>query len=158
MARAGAKIRDRDRGYRRLREAARSMSGGGSRIDVGIMGAEALERAKRTPTLSVVDIAGMHEFGLGVPRRAFVSGWFDVTREKNRATIKRGAQAVMRGKLALEQLLGQLGSHFKGGMQARISARAYKENATSTVERKGSSTPLVDTGQLRAAITYRVTT
>ena len=155
MARAGVKIRDRDRGYRRLREAARSMSGGGSAIDVGIMGSEALERSKRAPALSVVDVAGLHEFGIGVPRRAFVSEWFDVGAEANRARIKRGARAVIKGKLTFGQLLGQLGAYFQGSMRSRISRRQYHENAPATIDRKGSSTPLVDTGQLRASITFR---
>jgi hypothetical protein len=52
--------------------------------------------------------------------------------------------------------LDRLGAKVAALLQNRISAGIDPPNSAATIARKGSSKPLVDTGQLKAAITWRV--
>lgn len=106
----------------------------------------------------MLEVAIDNEFGApGVPSRPFVSGYV----ADNTATIQKQIRAtckqIVSGKRTNRQGLERLGATWKGGMQARI-ARGFSPipNAPSTIERKGSSKPLIDTGQLRSSITWQI--
>jgi hypothetical protein len=49
-----------------------------------------------------------------------------------------------------------LGLLFVGQIQERIKANIAPENADSTIERKGSSTPLINGGQLWQSVKHEV--
>ena len=70
--------------------------------------------------------------------------------------IKAGFVRVIKRELTPEQLADLLGQKYVGQIQARISAGIPPPLAESTIARKGSSVPLIDTGQLRSAVTYEV--
>ena len=105
---------------------------------------------------TVLEIAASNEFGLGVPRRSFIADWFDQNLQKNEQFIVRMMKAVASGKLTKERAFELIGLKFQGDIQKRISAGIPPANAPATIKAKGSSTPLIDTGQLRQSITYVV--
>jgi len=45
--------------------------------------------------------------------------------------------------------------HLTNQIKRAIANREFVPNAPATIRKKKSSTPLVDTGQLRASITYQ---
>lgn len=101
-------------------------------------------------------IAEIHEFGLGVPERSFIRAWFDANQDKIKKAIAAAMQQVIKGKYTKEVALERLGALFASQIQARISSNIPPPLAPSTIKRKGSSVALIDTGQLRSAITYRI--
>ncbi len=108
--------------------------------------------------LTVSEVGSFHEFGLGVPQRSFIRGWFDEAVEENRALIASQLKLAILGKLTLEAALERIALKMEASIKKRIAARgngAYPGLAASTIKRKGSSVPLIDTGQLRAAIRGR---
>jgi hypothetical protein len=65
-------------------------------------------------------------------------------------------RTVIEGKRTSDQVLEILGQRAVGQIQERIASGIAPANAPSTVAKKGSSTPLIDTGVLRSSITYQV--
>lgn len=131
-------------------------------VVVGVLADKGGDRAAGDGSdLTVLDIAIIHEFGAPdaaypIPERSFCRAYVDENREQIRAWLRALVARVFAGAITVRQAFEQLGARVAAGMQARISAGIDPPNAPSTVERKGSSTPLVDTGQLRASITYLV--
>jgi len=133
----------------------------GGALKVGVLAedaAEAHEDENGEPTdLTVGEIAEIHEFGLGVPRRSFLAGWADDNGEQIRTVVIRGGQALARGKISsIDQLLEQLGTWAVGSIQARMATSIPPPLEPETIRRKGSSVTLIDTGQLRSSISYEV--
>lgn len=122
-------------------------------ITVGIHGEEGAETEGDT---TVATIANAHEFGLGVPRRSFLRSWAEENAGRNAGILSRALERCARGDATYPQTLHSIGSVFVADCRLRI-ARGQIGPALSpeTVDRKGSSTPLLDTGQLSAAIRYK---
>ncbi len=103
--------------------------------------------------LTVAEVATFHEFGTStIPARSFIRGWFDESVEKNRALILSQLRLVAEGKLGLEQALERVALKCEADVKRRIRNRIPPPLAPATVQRKGSSVPLIDTGQLRASV------
>lgn len=135
---------------------------------VGVMGAKAAEVHRDgdgdgdTP-LTNVEIAAVHEFGARIPRadgsvtviptRSFLRGTIDAHETDIAAFKSRTAQGLLDGRVRdAEHATKLLAAYVVGLVQRRIAAGIDPELADSTIERKGSSTPLIDKGQLRSAI------
>ena len=124
------------------------------------------QRGGRGVGITVAQLASIHEFGSGrIPARSFVRSWFDENQRKIRGTLlqlmaKEIARAIKTGRPITDatrtRILEQLGLQSVGQIQARISRGIAPPLKAATIERKGSSTPLIDTGQLRASVTHLV--
>lgn len=146
---------DRDRGLKALRRRVRRGARGRA-ITVGVHSGEGGAPAAGGGTVG--DVASIHEFGLGnVPERSFVRSWADAERSDNEAKLRRLAESIVRGSNTVENGLERLGLNFAASMQKRIqSGEIGPPLDPATVERKGSSTPLIDNGQLVSSITHKV--
>jgi hypothetical protein len=107
--------------------------------------------------LSLIDIASMHEFGLGQAQRSFIGAWAEANEAEHKQNLRALGNALVKGTVAdPQQGLEQLGELYVGEVQARIAGGIAPPNSPSTIRRKGSSTPLVDNGVLRSSITKQV--
>jgi hypothetical protein len=154
-----SRIVDRDKGLKRIR---REVVITGAVVEVGIMGPKASapkqvhEGEKPTPA-TMVEIAGYQEFGTAtIPARSFIGGWFDENEASNKAFARDLALKRLGGKLDYRRSLDLMGVRAQGGIQKRIAAGIAPPLDPATIKRKGSSKPLIDTGQLRSSITYRI--
>ena len=154
-------IKDKDRGAQALLR--RLLEKGA--LSVGILAGEAervphktAEREGENASITIGEIAEIHEFGLGsAPRRSFLADWVDQKRDEIETVIVKGGQALARGRVpSVSALLEQIGAWAVGSIQDRISNNIPPPLAPATIKRKGSSVSLIDTGQLRSSITYRV--
>lgn len=106
--------------------------------------------------ISLPELAAIHEYGLGVPARPFLGPFAEKSRE---SVTRRIGEAIANGLVKGGDALAGiriLGEWCVGQIKAAIAAGIPQPNAPSTVARKGSSKPLIDTGQLRNSITYKV--
>jgi hypothetical protein len=156
------KVRDTDKGYKkRLRQIFNLKPTSltvGIHAEEGAKTHEQREYDERT-TITVLDIGTIHEFGLGNnPERSFIRGWADENKEKNQKTISKLMQSVVAGKRTIEDATDIIGLRFVGDVQRRMrdSKSWAKELKKRTIDRKGSDVPLIDTGQLRSSIQYKV--
>lgn len=150
-------VRDVDRGAKallaRVEAIARKVV-----IKVGIFAREGEELHKggsESGAITVLDVAIWNEFGTDtIPERSFIRSYYDANRERVIGWILAAARSyVLNGDRKAFELVGQ---KIVGEIQLRIAQGIPPPNAPSTVARKGSSKPLVDTGQLRSSITYKV--
>lgn len=153
------KIRDTDKGATAM--LARLLARGA--LSVGVLGQESAavhegpDGARHA--LTVGEIAEIHEFGLGSsPRRSFLADWADEKKTEIQNVVIKGGAALVRGKSITSpgQLLEQIGQWAVGSIQARMATNIPPPLAPETIKRKGSSVSLIDTGQLRSSISYRV--
>ncbi len=149
MARQRVKVVDR--GFKRIMRSIRAMAGRGA--SVGIHANEA--QRTETGSLSNVQLGVVHEFGApeaGIPERSFLRSSFDANRRKYETILTKGAKRIAGGRDRAERVLGIAAEVAVADVINTINAGVPPANAPSTVRRKGSSKPLVDTGQLKASI------
>ncbi len=104
-------------------------------------------------------IAAVQEFGSAdgrIPERSFLRVPLRQNAETFQAIWRAQVPKVVEGELSMHQVMSQLGARAVAVSQEAISEGIAPENAESTKKRKGSSKPLIDTGQLRQSITYIV--
>ena len=106
----------------------------------------------------VVDVAIGNEYGTdNVPARPFValsSG--DITNQCAPILEQSAAALNNNNTQQYDQLLDTAGSVAAGIVKQQITDLRSPPNAQSTIERKGSSNPLIDTGLMRQTVTYKV--
>lgn len=146
------KVTEKDNGYKALLARAKKLGAGAPFVEVGILATEG--DAAKGDGLTLFDVAEAHEFGFGVPERSFIRAFFDATEaEAKQMLAKLAADGLT--KTDPDASLNRLGIWLVAKCQARIRAHIDPPNHPMTVRLKGSSTPLIDTGQLWTSISYR---
>ena len=98
-----------------------------------------------------------NEFGTRrIPARPFVRTSMRNNRKKYLAMARADAKQILAGKMTAQQSLSRIGIVAQGDMQMSIVNGGWTPNAASTIRRKGSSRPLIDTGKMRQAVTWVV--
>ena len=62
----------------------------------------------------------------------------------------------LRGEISAHDAYAVVGAYFQGKIVDKITDGDFTPNTSETIRRKGSSKPLIDTGQLVASIKYEV--
>lgn len=146
-------VADIDKGWTELGRRIKALSG--SHVLVGVHGAKA-DAPHGDDGLTVADVVSFNEFGLGVPERSVIRATLDDNEGPLlKLTADFGRRVVLDG-MTPEQALGAVGLYAVGLMQERISIGVAPPNAPSTIKRKGSSKPWVDTGQVRQSFSHKV--
>lgn len=123
-------------------------------VNVGIP-----EGPKEEDGTPVAMIAAVHEYGSptqGIPERPFLR----VAVQRNRLKYVRlnriNLVKMLRGQMDADQALGQLGEMAKGDVQVEIRNGEFTPLKPATIKRKGSSRPLIDTGQMVQSIAWEL--
>lgn len=125
-------------------------------ISVGIH-AEDGDETYEGGDLNTAEVGAIHEFGLGVPQRSFVRGYFDENEAAIAAAQDASLQRIMDGADP-EAEAERLGLQLESGMKQRILSRVPPPLAESTKRKRGEdAVPLVDTSQLLGAVRSKVT-
>lgn len=147
----GLNVRDTDKGLKALMK---KLSGASGKVAIGVLGSTA---GKSHGATTLYDVAAANEFGTSrIPERSFLRATLDLHHAKVVAFCKKQGALVVRGEITNETALERIGLFVQGLIQARIAAGIAPANAPSTISAKGSSKPLIDSGQLRSSITYEV--
>lgn len=151
-------VQDLDHGYKERLARFEALARGG-KIRAGIHAPQGAAAHGYVPgtALQNITVAAWMEFGTGrIPARSFVGAWFVINHTKIVETYKAQAIRYVTGKGDPRQTFGRVGAFMAAGMKQRIAEGIPPPNAPSTIAAKGSSKPLIDTGQLRASIGYSV--
>lgn len=106
--------------------------------------------------LTVAAVAAVHEFGSAtVPERSFIRAGLDGARPVIDAGLTQLARAVV-GGMPAETAVGRLGLLGVREVQRKITDGPFEPLAERTIREKGSSRPLIDSGQMRRNITHEV--
>lgn len=132
------------------------------RISIGIHGGEGMKlnyRGEETNT-PLMQVALAHEFGLKVPERSYIRGWFDSNRSRLPRELAHAERMAFRGNPeAVTQLALRWQAELKEWVRSRAAGFPPLRPATVAArERAGinSETPLVATTQLIEAIRVKV--
>lgn len=112
-------------------------------------------------SLTVAQIMTVHEFGSDdgkIPMRSWLRGWFDESQVQMSGLVRDMTKQIVRGKLRAKSALARLGSIAVAELQARWARTPgdWAPLAESTIKRKKSTKPLIDTGQSRTSVTYAI--
>ncbi len=135
-------IKDVDLGYNSFFGALRGLRGQAVKVGVG----DAPHEPSGTPT---DEIAAAHEFGVGVPERSFLRAWVDEKREQIQARMEKDLSDTLFSRDDWRKPFGQW---CVDQIRARIWANIPPPLQESTAARKGTTVPLIDSGQLVNAI------
>lgn len=158
MGAVTSSVRDQDRG---AREVVRRMADAGKQVvKVGIFGdaaSETKEGRDETGLATNVEVASFHEFGLGNnPERSFIRATVDDSLEEIKELQRKVGKGILQRRFSEAQGLGIIGAFVQAEIQKRIQAGIPPDLTDATKDRKGSSTPLIDTGQLIQSIAWEV--
>ena len=128
---------------------------GSAHVKVGIQQDSNREPEDGKAPADMVDIAAFQEFGTKtIPERSFIRAWHDSAVPQIQRLIQRLVIQYIDDKITMDVLLAKLGNFAQGGMRKYLRDLKEPPNAPSTIRAKGSSNPLIDTGQLLAFIHY----
>ena len=123
-------------------------------VAVGFQHGDAIEE----DGTDICDIAAWNELGTEhgtwiIPPRPFLRKSVDENEDKIDALINTSAADLMNGKTA-EQILKKIGVFQQGLIKEKITEGDFAENADSTIRKKGSDHPLIDTGIMKSSVNY----
>lgn len=123
---------------------------GATRVKVGFpegeVGDDILERA----------VYNHYGTSRGIPSRPFLLNAVRANQAKYKRFLQSQAKKVLSGETSQLRVLDQLGVMAEGDVKKEITRLRTPPNAPSTIKQKGSSNPLIDTGEMRASVTYVV--
>lgn len=131
----------------------------GSHVKVGVLGANADK--DHGGGNSVVDIAMIHEFGApaaNIPERSFIRSTMVNQKGKIAAIAGKISVKVLTKNMSVPKALNILGIAAVSMIKRTITKSVPPPLKPDTVKAKGSSKPLIDTGQLLNSITHEVIT
>lgn len=145
-------ITEIDRGWRRIKGALQALPRGYTKVGVQTGEQHTQPGGEQR---SQAEIAAWQEFGTpDIPARPFLRAALEANLRRLREIKTRLLQRLYDGHLTPATALAALGEAHEAQVKAKLTAGPWTPNAPSTVARKGSSRPLIDTGQLRASIRH----
>ncbi len=123
------------------------------------------KKAKKASKLTLAEVAAIHEFGaiikdefgnkIGeIPQRSFLRAWFDANKERIQAFFV--SRLAAEGPENWRKACNQLALWIEGELRRNVKKRIPPPLAESTILRKGSTVPLIDSSQLVNSLTARV--
>lgn len=151
------KVRGGKKAPRHLRRVAKNFSGG---FKLGYPKAKS-SNASYPDGTSVIDVAFFNEFGhetrggdyFVLPRPTLLPGAKQYVKngKRNRVRIITG---LAQGKITSKKAKGLMGTDAQSMLQNEIVDLSNPPNAPSTIVKKGSSNPLVDSSLMKQTATY----
>jgi len=116
---------------------------------------------KGSEDISMIELAAIHEFGspaAGIPKRSFLVDTFKGNQREMEAFALKLAKGIILNRFSHLKALEMLGLWGVKQIKNRITSGdgIAPKNADSTIAKKKSDRPLVDTGRLINAINHEV--
>lgn len=154
----------KDKGLTKLLEEIKKFQS--AKIIVGILDDSTSEKHSnkdpKSAPLTILEIAIINHFGLRtdtqyIPPRPFLTNYTDNYTKEIDKIIYQGKVFLIKQKWPAERALGYIGEALVAGIRNQIvKDKPFVENSEVTTDIKGSSTPLVDSGQLVGSISYKI--
>ncbi len=104
---------------------------------------------------TIAGVAAANEFGTEtIPQRSFLRPGVDSGVDLYTKIIEENSQAVLDGEMTTDQVLNQIGAVAAAKVKEFIINLSTPANAESTVKKKKSSNPLIDTGNMVQSVTH----
>jgi hypothetical protein len=143
---------DKDKGWNNIQKELQILKKGSTKV-----GLQSGEPVEGEPMLTMAELGSIHEFGTkdgDIPARPFMSTTFDDNKKNLNNFIAALTSKVMQGNMPAKQAVALLGEWYEAKIKSKINSIRFPPNAPTTIARKGSSKPLIDTGQMRNSIRH----
>ncbi len=91
-----------------------------------------------------------------IPERSFIRSTLRENKKKILDFKVKLAAKILKGEMSTEKALGLIGQFVADLIKRKIVSLRSPPNKAATIRKKKSSNPLIDTGQLKNSITYKV--
>lgn len=91
-----------------------------------------------------------------IPERSFLRNGHDANAEKVLRQIELLIGKVVNGTISVDELLDKYGEIMSSKIKTYMTDLSIPPNSKATVKLKGSSNPLIDTGDLKESITWEI--
>jgi hypothetical protein len=127
--------------------------------DLGDVGKATRKGSRHKPYEDISEVARVavwNEFGTtnGIPARPFFRNAIDGNREKIFDMAARFANLAMIGKSTVAEAFERLGLFMQSTIRSSIRNGSWQANSPKTEKKKGSTKPLIDTGQMINSVTF----
>lgn len=109
--------------------------------------------------MTVFQIGMIHEFGVpekNIPRRSFIRVSIENNIKEITKLIENNHRLVSENAMSAKTALDRIGIKAQNTIKESFRNNDWKANSRATIKRKGSSRPLIDTGQLIGSISFIV--
>lgn len=138
-----------DKGWNRIRRELRRAAV--QEVVVGI------QQGEMNDGQAIAEYAAYNEFGTeNIPERSFMRSTFDENLSGIKQDMDRRYSQVVEGKLTVDKALGLIGLRHQDQIKDKIGSNLPPPNAPATIEAKGSSKTLIDTGAMKNSVHYLV--
>lgn len=143
-------MKDIDKGWGWIMKEVKELES--ANVDVGIQS----NSGNYTNGKSIAEIGAIQEFGNGkIPSRPWMRQTFDAGGSSEISSfITSVFNKLLSKNVSASQMLKLVGHKYESMTKKKLTSGPWKANAPSTVKKKGSSRPLIDTGRLRGSIKY----
>lgn len=108
----------------------------------------------------LADIAHINNFGSktqNIPARPFGTTTIPRYKEPINKFLKENLKLALEGRQTVDRSFDRVGAVAAGFMRKNLTDGGWQANSEKTIRIKGSSTPLIDFGHMRNAITWVTT-
>jgi hypothetical protein len=141
--------------WKRLRGVVEQLKRGEAYVKAGILAENADKPDGDKGDVTTVEVAMFNEFGtVNAPARSFIREPFEAMREGYLKILRETLPGIVSGKTRVSKVLNVVGQAMVRDMKAAIQRGIPPPNAESTIALKGSSKPLIDTGDMISRITH----
>jgi hypothetical protein len=157
-----ATVKDIDRGWREIRRQLKAADG--VRTKVGLPAGGEVSSGTRdgsheeaTDMSELASIGAIHEFGApgaGIPERSWLRSTYDESKNELAYQKNIAYGRMIEGKSTARQAIGRVGEWLTTAVKKKIRDLKIPPNAPQTITRKGSSNPLIDTGQMIQSVQH----
>lgn len=98
-----------------------------------------------------------NEFGTDkIPERPFMRQTFDKVAPEIQKKKKEGMNQMIFDGVKPSKVLSRIGNFYRQEIRNAIANKEFKPNSASTIKRKGSETPLLDTGKMQQSLQVEI--
>lgn len=155
------KVRDIDHGWKRIKEQAREIND--SRVRIGILQNAGMAKTRNEKgklvksDATLAEVAFWNEYGTDdIPERPFVRATADENRNFYAKILKVQLGEVFARRKTVQGALELVGTKAKAQLKKKIRDVKSPPNAPYTIQKKGSSNPLINTGSMLRAVDFEV--
>lgn len=130
-----------------------------AQVKVGVPKSANTTKSGQDTSITLAEVAAIQEFGSpghNIPERSFIR---ETVQEQTKNLIKlsvKESKKIFALESTTEQSIGVIGEFMKSKIIKKFTANNWTANAPATIKAKGSSTPLIDLGQLRGSIQWEI--
>lgn len=119
----------------------------------------AIDSSTREDGLTNADLLAIHEFGSrrnNIPERPVLRSTLTNSKDIIGNALSKKVAECLSGGLDVDDAYSHVGIFVRSEVLKTFDKNDFTPNDPKTIARKGSSKPLIDTGALRASISYEV--